>query len=84
MLRKQRCGSGMFIPDPGSRFFFPSQIPDLTTTKKGGEKLVLPAFFVALNFAHPKLLSFERSYREMYEPFDKEFKYRYFNQKYCY
>jgi hypothetical protein len=34
----QCCGSGMFIPVPGSRFF---SIPDPTTKKRKGKKLVI-------------------------------------------
>jgi hypothetical protein len=58
----QCCGSGMFIPDPGSRiliFTHPgSRIPDLgsripdpkTAAKKRGEKkLVVIPFYVATN-----------------------------------
>ncbi len=56
LMSKQCCGSGMFIPDPGS-WFLPipdpgSRIPDpKTATKERGEKkLVVIPFYVATNF----------------------------------
>ncbi len=56
VLHSQRCGSGMFIPDPRSRIpipdFYSSQIPDpKTVTKERMKKNLLSyLFFVATNF----------------------------------
>jgi hypothetical protein len=46
---RQRCGSGMFIPDPD---FYPSRIPDLKTATKEriGKYIFSYLFFVAPNF----------------------------------
>jgi hypothetical protein len=46
----QCCGSGMFIPDPGS--FYPSRIPDpKTVSKERDEKIFfVKPFFVATIF----------------------------------
>jgi hypothetical protein len=53
----QYCGSGMFVPDPGSWFLsIPDRIPKPTTaTKMGEKKISFPTFFVATNW---KLLYF--------------------------
>jgi hypothetical protein len=51
---RQCCGSGMIIPDPGSR------IPDPKTAIKGRseKKFVVIPFFVAINFTNCKLFYF--------------------------
>jgi hypothetical protein len=49
----QCCGSGIFIPYPGSR------IPDpKKATKERGEKIVFIPFFVATNFTKLKTILF--------------------------
>jgi hypothetical protein len=44
----QCCGSGMFIPDPGSTL--------KTATKERGEKTSCHTFFVAINFTKLKIV----------------------------
>jgi hypothetical protein len=58
----QCCGSGMFIPDPGS-WFLPipdpgSRIPDPKTGSKerGEKKFFVKHFFVATNFTKCKII----------------------------
>jgi hypothetical protein len=48
------CGSGMLIPNPN---FYLSRIPDQTTTKEKGEKIV-SYFFVGTNFTKLKIILF--------------------------
>jgi hypothetical protein len=58
----QCCGSGKFIPDPGSRiliFTHPgSRIPDPKTGRKerGEKNFFVKHFFVATNFAKCKII----------------------------
>jgi hypothetical protein len=60
--RRQYCGSGMFIPDPGSRILIfthhGSRIPDpkTATKERGDEKFVVKHFFVATNFTKCKII----------------------------
>ncbi len=62
--RRQCCGSGIFIPDPGS-WFLPipdlgSRIPDPKTAikERDEKKLVVIPFFVAKNFTKLKIILF--------------------------
>ncbi len=74
----QCCGSGMFIPDPGS-WFLPipdpgSRIPDpKTATKERGEKkFVVNPFFVATNFIKLKIILLFKCWRKKLGPVFKE------------
>jgi hypothetical protein len=44
--KNQCCGSGMFIPDPGSRILDPKT----ATTERGEKKFVDITFYLATNF----------------------------------
>ncbi len=66
----QCCGSGMFIPDPGT-WFLPipnpgSRIPDpkTATNERGEKKLVVIPFFVATNFTKLKIILFLKCWRK--------------------
>jgi hypothetical protein len=74
----QCCGSGMFIPDPGS-WFLPipdpgSQIPDpKTATKERGEKkFVVITFYVATNFTKLQIILVLKWWRKKFGPIFKE------------
>ncbi len=74
----QCCGSGMFIPDPGS-WFLPipdlrSPIPDPKTGRKerGEKKSSVKHFFVATNFPKCKIILFLNCSRKKFEPNFKE------------
>jgi hypothetical protein len=68
----QCCGSGMFIPDPGSWFL---SIPDLKTARGVWKKyrvfVVLPSF-VATNITKFKIILFFHSWRNNFGPIHKE------------
>ncbi len=83
----QCCGSGMFIPDPGS-WFLPipdpgSRIPDPKTATKmrGGNRFVVKPFFVAKNFTKLKLFYFLNAEEKNLGWFSKN--YRTFYPKIC-
>ncbi len=60
---RQCCGSGMFIPNPGSWWWF-LPIPHLRSRiqkqqqKRGMKKIVVKSFFVATNFTKFKIILF--------------------------
>ncbi len=60
----QCCGSGMFIPDPGS-CFCPSRFPNpKTATKEKGKKNLLSYFFVATIITKLKIILFLSRWRK--------------------
>jgi hypothetical protein len=64
---RQCCGSGLFIPDPGSWFL---AVPDPTTaTKEKGKNSLSPTFFVATKL---KITLFFKRYRKNFEAIHKE------------
>jgi hypothetical protein len=69
----QCCGSGMFIPDPGSWFL---AIPDpgsKTATKERVEKkFVVITFYVATNFKKIQIISVLNCWRTKFGPIFKE------------
>ncbi len=74
----QCCGSGMFIPDPGS-WFLPvpdpgSRIPDpKTETKESGQKnFFIILSFVVTNFTKLNIILFLKCWRKKFEPIFKE------------
>jgi hypothetical protein len=85
--KKQCCGSGMFIPDSGSRIpdpdCYPSRIPDpkRATKERGEEKLVVIPFYVATNFTKLKIILVLKCRRKKIGQFSKN--YRNFYPKNC-
>jgi hypothetical protein len=77
---KQCCGSGMFIPDPGSRIpnpdFYPSQIPDPgsknSNKREGWKKFVVITFYVVTNFLKLQIILVLRCWRKKFGPIFKE------------
>ncbi len=72
------CGSGMFIPDPGSWFLpIPDprfRNPDPKQQQKRGvkKKLVVISFFVACNFTKLNIILFLKCWRKKFGPIFKE------------
>jgi hypothetical protein len=52
--KNQCCGSGMFIPDPGSRI--PDPDPKTATEESGEKKFVVITFYVAKNFTKLEII----------------------------
>ncbi len=69
----QCCGSGMFIPDPGS-WFSPSRIPDpkIATKERGGKNFVIKLFSVATFFTKLNIILFLKCWRKKFGPNFKE------------
>ncbi len=85
VIWKKCCGSGMFIPDPGSRipdfgsWFLPildpgSRIPNpkAAAKERGEKKIVVIPFFVGINFTKFNIILFLKCWRTNLGQFFKE------------
>ncbi len=61
----QYCGSGIFIPDPGSWFLaIPDPGSETATKERGEKKLVVITFYVAKNFTKLQIISVLNCWRK--------------------